>query len=143
MKKFQHLFFILLFYSCSGTIEQKGKIIDIKQEDISNEDIQAHQFLDCMYSDSFFPEHMVDKCKNILLNLCLEIEKQKPKSLEKLYGLTHASTEKINLLQDEFFENNSEIETVARECLGRDFLFIAKSYGFDADAEELITNREW
>ena len=45
--------------------------------------------------------------------------------------------------QNEFFENNSEIETGARECLAMDFEFVAKTYGYDADIEELIATREW
>jgi hypothetical protein len=47
-------------------------------------------------------------------------------------------------LQEEFYENDSEIETNARECIGADFDFVAKSYGFeDADMEELIATRDW
>lgn len=57
--------------------------------------------------------------------------------------MTHSATDKLNDLQDEFFENNSEIETGARECLGADFEFISKAYGFDADIEELIATRDW
>jgi len=46
-------------------------------------------------------------------------------------------------LQEEFYENDSEIETAARECIAMDFEFIAKSYGFEADSEELIATRDW
>jgi hypothetical protein len=96
-----------------------------------------------MYQDSYFPKFLVDKCKNILLNLCLEIESTEPSSLAELYKLTRLSTEKLNALENEFFENNSEIESVARDCLAVNFEFIAKSYGFDADIEELISGRDW
>ncbi len=35
------------------------------------------------------------------------------------------------------------LETVARECIGRDFDFIAKAYGFETDPETIIATREW
>ncbi len=81
--------------------------------------------------------------KAILLDLRAEIESKSPQSLEALYVLTHAATERFNALSTEFDENDSEIETVARDSIGGDFKFIADAYGFDADVEELIAPREW
>jgi hypothetical protein len=47
-------------------------------------------------------------------------------------------------LAGEFEDAGSEIETVARECIGDDFDFIARAYGFgDVDTEELIATRDW
>ncbi|MBO0323668.1 hypothetical protein J0X14_15265 [Muricauda sp. CAU 1633] len=115
----------------------------IEQSQLLNTKIQDYPFLDCMYNDTYFPEKLVDKCMNILLELSYNIETEKPKSIEELYKLSHSSTNKLNDLQDEFFANNSEIETVARECLARDFEFISMAYGFDADIEELIATRDW
>lgn len=96
-----------------------------------------------MYDDYYFPNHLVDKGKSILVNLCFEIETKQPKTLQDLYTLTHLATEKFNDLQEEFYENDSEIETAARESIAEDFEFIANSYGFDADIEELIATRDW
>lgn len=96
-----------------------------------------------MYNDSYFPKHLVDKCRNILINLSYNIEKEKPCNLQELYKLTHTSTDKLNDLQEEFYANDSEIETAARECLGMDFEFISQAYGFEADLEELIATRDW
>lgn len=82
--------------------------------------------------------------KDILIDLCFQIESEQPKSLEELYKLTHAATEKFNDLEEVFEENDSEIETAARDCIGTDFLYIANSYGFaEADNEELIATRDW
>ena len=96
-----------------------------------------------MYNDPYFPNHLVDKCKNILINLSYQIENEKPESLTELYSLTHNATDQLNHLQEEFYENDSEIETAARECLAADFEFISVSYGFEADIEELIATRDW
>ncbi len=114
------------------------------QSDIKNEKLSKHPFLEGMYSDSYFPDSIVDKGKRILVELCLQIENKPPNNLEELYKLTHAATEKFNELDEEFNDNDSEIETVAREIIAEDFETIALNYGFDnADGEELIETREW
>ena len=111
---------------------------------ITNEQIKNHPFLQGMYQDTYFPTHLVDKGRQILMHLCASIESTKPRSLDELYALTHASTEEFNALAGEFEDNDSEIETAARDCIGEDFRFIAKAYGFaDADGEELIATRDW
>lgn len=111
---------------------------------ITNDSIKGHDFLQCMYSNGYFPDFLVDKCKAVLLDLCAQIESQKPKDLDALYKLSHHATNQINALEDEFAENGSEIETAARECLAENFEFVAHAYGFvDADIEELIGTRDW
>ena len=110
---------------------------------ITNEKLKDYQFLKDMYEDGYFPDHIVDKGKEILIRLCEEIEKKTPATVEELYVLTHASTEEFNELEEEFEENESEIETVARDCIGSNFSDIAEAYGFDADCEELIATRDW
>jgi hypothetical protein len=115
-----------------------------KQEDIKKQQIQDYNFLVGMYEDDYFPNHIVDMGKNLLIKLCLDIEKQQPKTLDTLYNLTHETTERFNDLEAIFYENDSEIETMARECIAEDFEKIALNYGFkDADIEELIEPREW
>lgn len=111
---------------------------------VKNEKVKQYSFLSEMYKDTYFPDKCVDKGKEILIDLCFQIEQSHPKSLDELYMLTHTATDKFNDLQDDFYENESEIETAARECIAEDFEFIAHSYGFeDADAEELIATRDW
>lgn len=110
---------------------------------VTNPQILAYSFLEEMYSDEYFPPFLVDKIKAILMTLCEEIESKKPTDLPGLYELTHAAVEKINLLEDDFLENESELETAARDAMGVDFDFIATAYGFEADGEEIIANREW
>jgi hypothetical protein len=115
-----------------------------KLSELKNETVKSYSFLEDMYGDGFYPTHLVDECKDILIELCFEIERTHPKDLDALYELTHAATVKFNDLQDKFYENDSELETTARDCIGVNFTFIAASYGFeDADDEELIAPREW
>ncbi len=117
--------------------------INTKQMDLKNEKVKAHSFLKEMYEDQYFPNTIVDKGKTILINLCAKIENEKPNTLQELYKLSHKATDEFNDLQEEFYENDSEIETAARECIAMDFEFIAKAYGFNADVEELIATRDW
>ncbi|MET8809553.1 DUF5713 family protein [Streptomyces sp. NPDC004546] len=111
---------------------------------ISNPRTAGHAFLDGLYRDGYFPDHVVDKGRAILLALCARIEAERPADLAALYRLTQAATEEFNALEAEFEAAGSEIETVAREEIGGDFWFVARAYGFeDADVEELIATREW
>src|SRR5689334_9554757 len=116
----------------------------MKQSDLKNEVVGTYAFLEHMNEDDYFLITLVALCIHILVELCFEIERTHPKDLDALYVLTHAATDKFNELQDTFYENDSEIETVARECIAENFEFIAASYGFeDADVEELIGTRDW
>ncbi|MFD9872668.1 DUF5713 family protein [[Kitasatospora] papulosa] len=111
---------------------------------ITNQQVAGHAFLRQMYDDSYFPDHVVDQGKAILLRLCERIEAERPSDLESLYVLTQAATEEFNLLDGEFVAAGSEIETVAREWICDEFCFIASAYEFtEADAEKLTAGRDW
>lgn len=108
--------------------------------------MQDYVFLKDMYADSYFPDDLVKKIEGVLRELCVELERRMPSSLslEELYAMTHAATNKINELQAEFNERGSDIETGAREAIAEDFSAIARAYGFtEADTEELIATRDW
>ncbi|AZQ32894.1 hypothetical protein EJ357_05055 [Streptomyces cyaneochromogenes] len=107
---------------------------------ISNQQVSTHPFLKALYGDGYYPDHAVDRCKEILLRLCERIEAERPAGLAALYVLTQAATDEFNDLQDDDFD----IETVAREEIAEEFWFVANAYGFeDADVEELIATRDW
>ncbi|MCX4705184.1 DUF5713 family protein [Streptomyces sp. NBC_01373] len=111
---------------------------------VSNQQVTAHPFLKGLYRDDYYPDHVVDRGREILLRLCERVETERPADLETLYALTQAATEEFNDLQAAFEEADSDIETVAREEIAEDFWFVAQAYGFaDADVEELIATRDW
>ncbi|MFB7291233.1 DUF5713 family protein [Actinacidiphila glaucinigra] len=111
---------------------------------ITNQQIAGRSFLREMYDDSYFPDHVVDRGKAILLRLCERIEAEQPSDLATLYALTQAATEQFNLLDEEFVAAGSEIETVAREWICDEFRFVASAYGFTAaESEELTAGRDW
>ena len=111
---------------------------------LNNQIMNNYDFLRGMYNDGYFPDFLVDKIKKILIDLCEKIEQQNPPDNDSLLVLTHAATELINKLDEEFGENDSELETVAREVIAENFETIVKAYGFDAvDIEDVIASREW
>ncbi len=110
---------------------------------IKNQQILNHKFLQEMYEDNYFPNHLVDKAQQILIALCEAIERENPKNNESLFQLTHAATNQFNDLAAEFEENGCEIETGAREAIGADFEFTVKAYGFEVDIEDVIATRDW
>jgi hypothetical protein len=110
---------------------------------ITNPKLKDYHFLQGMYADSFFPDFLVDKGVAILVRLCERIESEKPETDADVYKLTHAATEEFNKLADEFYANESEIETAARETICEDFAFIARAYGYDLDRGELVAPRDW
>ncbi|WP_393053700.1 DUF5713 family protein [Streptomyces sp. LN549] len=111
---------------------------------IANQQVKAYAFLQGLYEDAYFPDHVVDMGRRIFLGLCERIEAERPSDLTALYALTEVATEAFNELEAEFEAAGSEIETVAREEISEDFWFVAKAYGFDdADTEELVAAREW
>ncbi|WP_432136652.1 MULTISPECIES: DUF5713 family protein [unclassified Streptomyces] len=111
---------------------------------ITNAQVAGHAFLGRLYSDSYYPDHVVDQGREILVRLCERIEAERPSDLAGLYALTRAATEEFNLLEAAFDEAGSEIETVAREEIAENFWFVASAYGFrDADVEELVATRDW
>ncbi|CAL9639143.1 MULTISPECIES: DUF5713 family protein [Streptomyces] len=111
---------------------------------LRNHEVATHPFLKALYTDDYYPDHVLDRGREILLRLCARIEAEQPADTAALYPLTHAATEAFNDLQTAFEEAGSEIETVAREELAEAFWFVARAYGFaDADVEELIAPRDW
>lgn len=111
---------------------------------VSNPAIAERAFLAGMYSDGYFPNHLVDKGKAILLKLCERIEAEQPADDEAVLALTDDATRAFNDLQEEFYEADSEIETAAREDIAENFGFILETYGFGhIDVEEAIRERDW
>lgn len=111
---------------------------------ITNQQVAGHAFLRPMYQDSYFPDHLVDQGKGILLRLCERIEAEQPQDLEALYGISQAATEEFNFLDTKLHAAGSGIETAAREWIAEDFGFVASAYGFtDAHEEELVAGRDW
>lgn len=101
-----------------------------------------YKLLDEMYQDKYYPDFLVDKVGNELkkvIDLLENGETDTGAVQEKLDEVVCA----INDLQEEFDENDSEIETVARDCIGTAVAYILEWFGIPIDIEEAIRERDW
>lgn len=100
------------------------------------------KLLDEMYRDGYFPDFLVDKVKAELQKVIRLLESGETDTKviqQKLDEVVCA----INDLQEEFDENDSEIETVARDCIGGTVGYILEWFGIPIDTEEAIRERDW
>ena len=95
-----------------------------------------------MYSDEYFPDFLVDKVKALLMELVSYLETG-VKDTEQIQTKLDDIVERINVLQQEFEENDSEIETVARDSIGVSIHSILQFFDIEIDIEEAIRARDW
>lgn len=100
-------------------------------------------YLKDMYNDDYYPKFLVDKVKNCIAEMVYFLEKEEYKDLEEVQEKLDEMTIKINELEEEFEENDSKIETVARDSIGVTVENILKYFEINIDIEEAIREREW
>ena len=97
-----------------------------------------YKLLDEMYQDKYYPDFLVDKVKDELQKVIDLLE-----SGETDIEVVQETLDGINELQEEFDENDSEIETVARECIAASVAYILEWFDIPIDTEEAIRERDW
>lgn len=102
-----------------------------------------YQFLKGMYSDTYFPNVLVDKIKDSLENLCTKLEDTQDRTEEEEVQMIASVIDDVNELENEFYAYDSEIETAARETILEDVEKIMKHYQVVCDFEEATGHREW
>lgn len=103
---------------------------------------ETYRFLKEMYSDGYFPDFLVDKIKTELEHVVTFLETG-VSDLEQIQEKFDTMTMAINDLQEEFEENDSEIETVARDSIATDVDKILKWFDIDLDVDDAIGERDW
>lgn len=63
--------------------------------------------------------------------------------VEQIQEKFDAMTIAVNDLQEEFEENDSEIETSARESIAADVIEILNWFDIDIDVEDALGERDW
>ena len=101
-----------------------------------------YKLLDEMYWDEYFPNFLVDKVKGELQKV-IDLLETGETDTEVIQEKFDEAVCVINDLQDEFDENGSEIETIARDCIGEDVAYILEWFGIPIDVEEAIRERDW
>jgi hypothetical protein len=100
------------------------------------------EYLKEMYSDAYYPTFLVDKIKDLIQQVVAFIE-QGGHSKEEIQQAFDSMTLGINALEDAFYEEDSELETVARESIGATVQDILTHFNIDINVEEAIREREW
>lgn len=103
---------------------------------------ENYELLAAMYRDDYFPDFLVDKIKVLVQNV-IELLETEEKDLEKIQDKFDEMTLAINDLQEEFEENDSELETVARDSIGETIDYILQWFDIDIDVEDAIGERDW
>lgn len=99
-------------------------------------------YLTHMYNDSYFPKFLVDKIKKELETVVDYIMSEQH-TYEEIQKKFDAVVMQINDISEEFNENNSDIETVARESIGQTVIDILTAFDIKIDVETAIREREW
>ena len=95
-----------------------------------------------MYQDDYYPVFLVDKVKDELQKV-IQLLETGEKDIETIQELLDEAVCGINDLQEAFDENDSEIETVARESIAASVAYILKWFDIPIDTEEAIRERDW
>ena len=101
-----------------------------------------YKLLDEMYRDEYYPNFLVDKVKDELQKVIDQLEGGET-NIEAVKEMLDEAVCGINDLQEEFDEHDSEIETVARECIAADVAYILEWFDIPIDTEEAIRERDW
>ena len=101
-----------------------------------------YKMLADMYSDEYFPDFLVDKIKGLLQNT-IDLLETGERDLQTIRNKFDEITLAINDMQEEFEENDSELETAARESIGETVEYILKWFNIDIDVEDAIGERDW
>lgn len=98
--------------------------------------------LEEMFDDYYFPDFLVEKIKDIILPVIVMLENGEADT-EVIQSRLDNMTISINDLQEEFEENDSEIETVARDSIAVTVEYILQWFNVDIDIETAVREREW
>ena len=101
-----------------------------------------YNLLDEMYQDDYYPAFLVDKVKDEIQKV-IDLLESGETDTEVVQEKLDEAVLAINDLQEEFDENESEIETVARDCIGVTIDYILKWFDIPIDMEEAIRERDW
>lgn len=103
---------------------------------------EDYKLLADMYQDGYFPDFLVDKVRDQVEEVVAFLETGESDVI-KIQDKFDKMTEAINNLQEEFEENDSELETGARESIGETVEYILRWFNIDIDVEDAIRERDW
>ena len=101
-----------------------------------------YKLLEEMYQDEYYPDFLVDRVRDEIQKVISLLESGETDT-EAVQEKLDEAVCAINDLQEEFDENDSEIETVARECIAAPVAYILEWFGIAIDTKEAVRERDW
>ena len=96
-----------------------------------------------MFEDTYYPQFLVEKIKWQFIHLIEFLESADGKELPLVQDKLDEFTMFINNLQQEFWDQDSEIETVASESIANTLEYILNWFKVDVGIEDALREREW
>ena len=96
-----------------------------------------------MFEDTYYPQFLVEKIKWQFIHLIEFLEGADVKELSLIQDKLDEFTIFINNLQQEFWDQDSEIETVASESIANTLEYILNWFKVDVGIEDALREREW
>ena len=95
-----------------------------------------------MRHDEYFPEFLVDKVEALIRDVIKLLESGE-KDIDTVQAALDKMTLAINDLQEEFEDNDSEIETAARDSIGETVEYVLNWFDIEIGIETAIGERDW
>ena len=103
---------------------------------------ENYVLLEKMARDGYFPGFLVEKLNNLITSIITMLEGGETDN-DVIQTRLDEMTVAINELQEEFEENDSEIETVARDSIAATIGYILDYFDIDIDVETVLRERDW
>jgi hypothetical protein len=94
-----------------------------------------------MFEDPHYTKYLFDKLKFIILSMVAYLAEEEH-SEEEVQEKFDQMTIEINSLQEEFYENDSELDSVARECIAADIRHIIEHFDLDMTVEDALREHD-
>ena len=96
-----------------------------------------------MFEDTYYPQFLVEKIKWQFIHLIEFLEGTDVREVSLIQDKLDEFTIFINNLQQEFWDQDSEIETVASESIANTLEYILNWFEVDVGIEDALREREW
>lgn len=104
--------------------------------------MKEEYYLVDMYRDDYYLNFLVDKVKKFL-QVAEQTLASEPTNLSAIQQALDVAVIGINELAEEFYANQSEIETMAREDIAETVMTSLEHYNITLDIEEALRERDW
>lgn len=140
---------LLLLLLCTATYaQQQSTVTGQKHKNGQTTTTEKKKFdakyilLNEMYKDNYYPKKCVDKVAKLIKEVITYIE-QGNHHVNDIQTKLDEMTIGINDLMRDFEDNNSEIETTARESIATTVSDVLHYFNINIDIEEALRKREW